>query len=763
MKFQGGVGGVRSWRRLVAVVTAMVGVPLVAVVGTPPPPAGAALSTWVTVASPNTATTDANQLAAVSADARSDVWAVGWSNNGTYDQTLAEHYDGTSWSIVPTADTSTTLDNRLLGVTALSPTNVWAVGYASNGTVDQTLIEHYDGTSWSIVTSPDTSTTELNELTGIGSDSTGDLWAVGLATVGTSGSYAQTLIEQYDPTTSSWSVVTSPNTSTTLDNRLLGVTVVSATDAWAVGSASNGTVDQTLTEQWNGTAWAIVASPDTVTTSPNGLSAVSADSASDAWAVGYAYSGLTPEPLAEQWNGTSWAVVAAQDPSTSATSLTGVDALSPTDVWAVGSQNTGTVEQTLIENYNGTSWSVATSPDTSVAANNAYAGVAAVSAATLWAVGSANAGAVPQTLIATTPLTPTLTLTSSANPSVTGQATTYSVSVAGGIGAPVATGAVIFSDGAAVLCDNAALDASGAATCTTSLSTAGAHTVTATYSGDDNYLAAAAQLSQQVNPDPTTLTLVSSANPAPASSPVVFTATWSATAPGTGTPTGTVTFENGGTAVPSCTDVPLGAFAAAQCILSFDTVGTDDITAVFGNDPNFAASTSNIVAETVAAGSLSVTETPAGQNGGATTVTLTPVTLNSTPGTASGVLNTVVVNDNRGTACSGQLCGWSVSAQLELPFQNLVPNGDPAANVLPAGTATITPSVTPGNPQSPTTGVTSGPSAALSTSASTPVCSAAAGAGGGTYDCNATLSVSVPPYVAAGTYQAVVEVIASSP
>ena len=96
----------------------------------------------------------------VSADAPNDIWAVGYS--GLNFVTFSEHYDGASWTLVPTPDVGSG-PNVLNGVVALAPDNVWAVGYSTAsqkpppGKYDvptKTLIEHYDGTSWSVVPSP---------------------------------------------------------------------------------------------------------------------------------------------------------------------------------------------------------------------------------------------------------------------------------------------------------------------------------------------------------------------------------------------------------------------------------------------------------------------------------------------------------------------------------------------------------------------------------------------------------------------------------
>ena len=68
----------------------------------------------------------------------------------TGSQPLIEHWDGTSWSVV--SSPNLTQGGFLSAVTAISTNNVWAVGEDDNLSVD--LVEHWDGTSWSVVSSP---------------------------------------------------------------------------------------------------------------------------------------------------------------------------------------------------------------------------------------------------------------------------------------------------------------------------------------------------------------------------------------------------------------------------------------------------------------------------------------------------------------------------------------------------------------------------------------------------------------------------------
>ena len=106
-------------------------------------------------------------------------------------QTLIERWDGTSWAIVTSPNTSTAQNNVLFGVTCESASECWAVGSYYNGGTGQTLIERWDGTSWAIVISPNTSTTQNNSLNSVTCVASNDCWAVGSYLVG------QTLTERY--------------------------------------------------------------------------------------------------------------------------------------------------------------------------------------------------------------------------------------------------------------------------------------------------------------------------------------------------------------------------------------------------------------------------------------------------------------------------------------------------------------------------------------------------------------------------------------
>jgi len=331
---------------------------------------------WKVVHSPPQ--TPIGDLYGVAIDAHADGWVVGVSaptlptvyplNLG-----IVEHWDGTRWHTVESPQPAN-YENDLYAVVALSPNDVWAVGSyqnAKNGyeQPQKTLIEHWDGTRWKVVASPNANAF-FNSLTGLTALAPDDIWAVGSqgAVAGTS----QTLVEHWDGTR--WRIVPSPNGGS-YDNVLEGVTALSADDIWAVGESTNGIGgDRTLVEQWNGQQWNIVPSPS-IGTFPNFLRKVSGVAPDDVWTVGgyWLYPGDILNTLTEHWNGSTWRVVASPNPPGGDNTLGAVAALASNDVWATGY----TAGVALIQHWDGHQWRlVANSGDqgdlTSIAALNAH-------------------------------------------------------------------------------------------------------------------------------------------------------------------------------------------------------------------------------------------------------------------------------------------------------------------------------------------------------------------------------------------------------
>lgn len=279
--------------------------------------------------------------------------------------------------------------NGLDGVAALSSCNAWAVGGYSDGTASQTLVEHWNGSSWKVVSSPNPGgPARDNFLAGVSATSSASAWVVGTYAIGNA---VRTLVLRCDRRRCK--VVASPNPAgRSGDNVLTGVSAASPASAWAVGWYSNKGSQHTLVLRWNGTAWKHARSPN-VPLDDNELEGVSAVSGSDAWAVGTFNNGDTGKTLIEHWNGSSWRLVLSPNPGgiPIPNFLTGVSAVSSASAWAVGGHVSPRTDAvlTLVLRWNGKAWKVVPSPNPGGPSHdNLLAGVSAASPADVWMVGS---------------------------------------------------------------------------------------------------------------------------------------------------------------------------------------------------------------------------------------------------------------------------------------------------------------------------------------------------------------------------------------
>jgi hypothetical protein len=358
-------------------------------------PAGASASAcvaWTGVQPPNVGAGD-NKLLGVSTLSACDAWAVGSYSNGTDQQTLIEHWNGTAWKVVKSPNPGGSSNTNVLnGVAVTSRTDAWAVGSYDSASGTHALIEHWNGIAWKQVTSP-----AGFFLGGVTALSATNAWAVG----STSNSTAiQTLILHWNGT--AWKVVQSPNPAgASRQNILYSVTATSSRNAWAVGDYSPGAELQTLILHWDGKAWRHVPSPNQGGSAQlNILKGVAAASRTSAWAVGR-YDSLSQQTLIEHWNGTAWKLVKSPNPAGSGNPnlLEGVTAISSSNAWAVGSYYNGIRGATLALHWNGTAWKQVATPNPGGSATaNIFNGVAATSRTNIWAVGFHFNGTVNHTL-----------------------------------------------------------------------------------------------------------------------------------------------------------------------------------------------------------------------------------------------------------------------------------------------------------------------------------------------------------------------------
>jgi hypothetical protein len=338
------------WRAMVGLAVCVVGVGVVSWlvtggIGRAVSPPTTASSFAGTSPSPFPTLPDAGTLYGVTCVSAGDCWAVGFSAGP---QPLIVHYAGSRWAIVGTPAPSSA---QLTGVTCVNARDCWAVGNPGMfvaGGVTHSLIEHSAGGRWTVMSTPSATADPSVVLNGVTCASAGDCWAVG-----DSGNVNVTrqLIEHY--TGSRWAVVASPNPGPDPFVVLNGVACVSAEGCWAVGYSGNVNATRPLIEHYTEGGWVIV-----YTSNPsrgpfvalNGVTCVGRV----CWAVGS--SGIGNPTLVEQVTGSRLAISANSSEGVSQ----GVSCASAADCWAVGAADVGNSGgysgETLIEHYTGTGW-----------------------------------------------------------------------------------------------------------------------------------------------------------------------------------------------------------------------------------------------------------------------------------------------------------------------------------------------------------------------------------------------------------------------
>jgi hypothetical protein len=215
-------------------------------------------------------------------------------------QTLIEHWDGGTWTVVASPNVNEE-QNSLWSVDAVSATDIWAVGIYRDATsrLYLPLKEHWNGTAWTIVDTPSVGP-DGAEFKAVTANASGLVLAAGTYSATDGHDYG--LIEQF--TAGHWEVITS--TSFTGGGPYLeAITSTSASDAWAVGYLTNA-----YAEHYDGASWATVANPDV---QGGSLYSVAALSVGDVWSVGVHSPQAHQRGLVEHWDGTAWSFLPEGD------------------------------------------------------------------------------------------------------------------------------------------------------------------------------------------------------------------------------------------------------------------------------------------------------------------------------------------------------------------------------------------------------------------------------------------------------------------
>ncbi|HEV2451668.1 MAG TPA: hypothetical protein VGS62_07060 [Streptosporangiaceae bacterium] len=274
---------------------------------------------WTVQAAPSPAALNSS-LNAVSCATSTSCMAVGYFQVAANDvvQPLAEHWNGSTWTIPPVSVPAGALGGGLLGVSCTSDTSCTATGYyvkpISNNRLVYALAERWDGSTWSIQATP---SKPRSQLSGVSCTSDTSCTAVGNYEPTPPNGSQLTLAEHWNGTT--WTVQPTPNPANPVAS-LAAIACSSAATCTAVGKSISAVgVMQTLAEHWNGSTWVTQPTPNPTATqagSLTGLWGVSCPTASSCTAAAtFAPTSFTARAAAEYWNGSSWKIQATAQPA----------------------------------------------------------------------------------------------------------------------------------------------------------------------------------------------------------------------------------------------------------------------------------------------------------------------------------------------------------------------------------------------------------------------------------------------------------------
>jgi hypothetical protein len=318
------------------------------------------------------------RLNAVSCLSATSCAAVGYSSVTTAGSPLAETWNGTTWTIQTTPAPAESTDDMFNGVSCAAATTCEAAGSYSGqkNAFAVILAEGWNGTSWALQSPVQPIGATANSFGAVSCVSAADCEAVGSHS-NTPGDTV-TLAEGWNG--SSWKIQATPNPKAKINPlaSFAGVSCVSASFCEAVGGADDGAAG--AVEQWTGKAWHLQTSPG-----KGPLAAVSCVSTSFCEAVGAREGTSGTVPLAETWNGTAWRTQTLPAPAgASLSSATGVSCASASSCEAVGSYNESTA---FAARWNGSSWTLQTVPTPAGDSGTILEGVSCPAANTCEATG----------------------------------------------------------------------------------------------------------------------------------------------------------------------------------------------------------------------------------------------------------------------------------------------------------------------------------------------------------------------------------------
>jgi hypothetical protein len=351
----------------------------------------AAASRWSVQRTPNPVGAMESVLSGVSCTSSTACTAVGYFTDGVgAGVPLAERWNGSSWTVQRTPRRVGATSSLLFDVSCASPRSCTAVGsFVTRSGSSLPLVERWNGTSWSIQSTPNPHQANggrVSYLGGVSCASTTACTAVGHSG-NISGTSGAALTEQWDG--AGWTIQPTPHPARATASFLSAVSCASPRSCTAVGFTNRPT-GVTLAERWNGADWAIQRTPSPAAAAAVQLVGVSCASARTCTAVGYftIVTGIDVM-LAERWNGTGWTIQRTLYPAGARyVQLAGVSCAMPMSCTAVGLfNNTPGIDVTLAERAHSHNWAIQPTPYPQGATSNTLRSVSCPSPSRCIAVG----------------------------------------------------------------------------------------------------------------------------------------------------------------------------------------------------------------------------------------------------------------------------------------------------------------------------------------------------------------------------------------
>jgi hypothetical protein len=330
-------------------------------------------------------------LQGVSCVSSADCIATGYYQSSSgFISTIAESWNGTGWSLEKAAEVGE-VPSYLYGVSCRTGSPCMAVGYFTDGAGGtRALAELRTSGTWTIVVTPNASEgDDTSSLVSVWCSNQQNCLAVG-DYQSRAGSY-RTLVEAWNG--KSWSIQTTPNPAGASDSYLDYISCTSPTACIAVGYYSTAAfASLAFSETWNGKSWSVAATPRISGASYTLFNGVSCTSSASCIAIGDTGKSVAkPRPLAERWNGKSWVVESTQVPKSSiGSTLYSVSCTQATACIAVGVAETKSHDYvTLAEGWNGQTWQLQEAADAQDFPVNVLNSISCTSGSSCVAVGYA--------------------------------------------------------------------------------------------------------------------------------------------------------------------------------------------------------------------------------------------------------------------------------------------------------------------------------------------------------------------------------------